>query len=535
MIFSESREAGFRDDALGRGLMRTTYMALTLGRRLLAGAPGWVGSVACLATVLTWTGLTSPGTAQAILPVIDLADPAFMQGSGTTDGIPTLPPLPALPMVPSPEIAGSARPKEGADLLPVRATVERMVARTLIVGFNGLAPDSNALRRFESKLSGVPLGGFVLFGRNLSTQRQIRELTAHLQSRFVGDQFIAIDEEGGAVRRLARISGVEPIAGAAAVGKQGSLAAEQSYGILARALSNLGFNLNFGPVVDLAINPDNAVIARLGRSYGTDPADVAKFAAIFVAAHRAHGISTAAKHFPGHGSTRLDPHSVSVDATRSWSEVELEPFRRLIEIGGPDLVMTSHLKLASKALGLQSPSLATFSPEVIETLRRRLRFSGLVVTDDLTMGAIKLNYSMAEATTRALLAGHDLIILANFGPDPETEIRSVISDVTDRALQNVSVMRAVRSASDRVERFWQDRRVTPYPRDRRPETISEGKADAEVKGMPAGGSARTGPAMTDAARRSLRDIEAALTGRLPGQGGSGSSGLRPSTEVFPRP
>lgn len=397
---------------------------------------------------------------------------------------------------------------------PSRATLERMAARTLLVGFNGTKPDSPALARFHDRLGWTALGGFVLFDRNLSSRKELSRLTAFLQDGFPGEQFIAVDEEGGAVQRLARLPGVARVPSAAKMAQLGLRSAEEIYGSMARTLAELGFNLNFGPVADLAINPRNPVVARLGRSYGRQSVDVVPYADAFIRAHQHAGVFTAAKHFPGHGSSSLDPHRTSVDATRSWSPKELEPFRGLFRQNPPEFVMTSHLLLQSEVLGIHDPELATFSQPLTETLRRNLGFGGLVVTDDLTMDAIKLNYEIGAAVRNAIAAGYDLVIIANLGPYPERIISRVIEAVADTAESDPEFRVALVSAAARVDQFWEKqfrvrqrqtgsdgipRQNTPAPTATPPDTKSKPQA-----------SNGNGAPIHDAMLRSLREIEAAL-------------------------
>src|SRR5690606_35642736 len=151
--------------------------------------------------------------------------------------------------------------------------------------------------------------------------------------------FIMLDQEGGQVQRLTPSVGFAGTPSARDVARGGIEAAEAVYADLARRLAREGFNVNFGPVVDLNLNPDNPVIARFGRAYGRDAASVTAFAAAFVAGHHAAGMGTALKHFPGHGSSLADSHHGFVDVTEVWSPAELEPYRTLIGEGLADMVM----------------------------------------------------------------------------------------------------------------------------------------------------------------------------------------------------
>src|SRR4029450_3183891 len=120
-------------------------------------------------------------------------------------------------------------------------------------------------------------------------------------------------------------------------------AAEPLDRTMAEELPKAGFNLNFGPVVDLSLNPGNYVIVQRDRSFGANPNTVATLAAAFIRAHRAAGIATVAKHFPGHGSSSADSHKALADISNTWREIEIEPYRTLAKQGLLDGVMLGHL------------------------------------------------------------------------------------------------------------------------------------------------------------------------------------------------
>lgn len=188
--------------------------------------------------------------------------------------------------------------------------------------------------------------------------------------------------------------------------------AQRIYAAAAAQLAAAGFNLNLAPVVDLGLNPANPVVGRTRRTYSRDPAVVAAFARAFVQAHHARGVATALKHFPGHGSSRRDSHRGPVDITGTWQPDELVPFRALIEAGLADMVMVGHLGHR----GFTPRSRAPFSLAeggIASRLRGELGYDGVVVTDDLEMGAVRRRYSLEEAVVRAIRAGNDLLLISN--------------------------------------------------------------------------------------------------------------------------
>ncbi len=303
--------------------------------------------------------------------------------------------------------------------------LERKLAQMLLLGFPGEtlesgSPIDEAVRRYG-------VGGVVLFdnnidlgvtGRNITGPDQTKKLTVDLQQAAGVPLLIAVDQEGGVVARLKDRYGFPPSVSARYLGEQNRLElTRQSSDSIAATLHEYGFNLNLAPVVDLNSNPDNPVIAFKERSFSADPALVTAHAAAYITSHHRQRVLTCLKHFPGHGSSRADSHLGLTDVTRYWSEDELLPYRHLIKQGLCDMVMTAHT--FNTALDPDYP--ATLSKNTIDgILRKQLGFDGVVVSDDLYMGAIMQHYSYETAVEKAINAGVDLLIVANdkqYSPD----------------------------------------------------------------------------------------------------------------------
>ena len=178
---------------------------------------------------------------------------------------------------------------------------------------------------------------------------------------------------------------------------------------IADTLHAAGINLNLAPVVDLDVNPSNPIIGSLGRSFSADPAVVTAQAGAFIAGHRAVGVKTTLKHFPGHGSSTGDTHLGVVDVTNTWSRTELQPFANLIRQRLPDAVLTAHVFNAH--LDAEYP--ATLSGATINLiLREQLGWQGVVISDDMQMGAIRKAYGYEDALRLAIEAGVDILTIA---------------------------------------------------------------------------------------------------------------------------
>jgi beta-N-acetylhexosaminidase len=179
---------------------------------------------------------------------------------------------------------------------------------------------------------------------------------------------------------------------------------------LAKTLKNSSINCDFAPVVDLALNPKNSVIVGLNRSYGSDPKEVVKYSKIFINSLKNENILSVAKHFPGHGSSLGDSHEGFVDVSKTWSEIELEPYRELIRSDSLSMIMSAHV--FNSKLDEKYP--ATLSHNVnTKLLREKLHFRGVVVSDDLQMGAILKHYTLKEIVTLSINAGIDMLLFGN--------------------------------------------------------------------------------------------------------------------------
>jgi beta-N-acetylhexosaminidase len=296
--------------------------------------------------------------------------------------------------------------------------VERLIGRMLLLGFRGAEPEECG--EIAADISTGRVGGVIFFDRdvarrterNIRSPEQVKRLISFLREQSPEPLLVAVDQEGGAVARLKEKHGFpRPAPSArdlAASGDAGVTRVEA--GRTAQTLAGCGFNLNFAPVVDLDVNPDNPVIGRLGRSFGADPETVIRHASVWVEEHRRLGVRTCLKHFPGHGSSTVDSHLGVADVSSTWSETELEPYARLIRSNLADMVMGGHLFHD----GLDSCYPASLSASVITgILRRRLGYDGVVASDDLQMGAIADSYGAEEAAELAVTAGADLVVCGN--------------------------------------------------------------------------------------------------------------------------
>lgn len=292
------------------------------------------------------------------------------------------------------------------------------IGQMIMVGFRGR--QINASSPIVECIRDCHLGGVWLCdyrppsGENLgnvTSEPQLRELVAALNQSAEIPLLMAIDAEGGNVIRLKPEYGFPPTKSAAELGAVGDIEAVRAQARqIAEALRDLGFNLNFAPVLDTNLNPDNPALGKRGRCFSSDPDVVGELASVFVEEHHRVGIGCAVKHFPGQGSAASDTHVGFVDASDCWSRDELKPFATLIGKGLADAMLTGHQFV--KQLDPVYP--ATLSSAVATGLvRDELGFEGVLFSDDLGMGAIGGNYAFDEAIALAIEAGIDVMLHAN--------------------------------------------------------------------------------------------------------------------------
>ena len=328
-----------------------------------------------------------------------------------------------------------------------------MIGQMFMVGFRGLTVDKDhpIVRDIQQRHLGsvvlfdydVPNGEFV---RNIESPEQVKVLNEALQAAAQVPLLIATDQEGGLVARLSERFGFPATLSAQALGEIDDV--QQTFDHarqMARTLKSVGINQNLAPVVDVNVNPESPAIGAYERSFSADPQKVIEQASAFIRAHHEENILTTLKHFPGHGSARDDSHRGFVDVTETWSPIELKPYAALIAEGLADAIMTAHI--FNKKWDDTDP--ATLSTAVItDILRKELGYDGVVISDDLQMGAIREFYTFEAAIQKSLEAGVDILAIANNSVYEE--------DVMQRGVAVVQGLVSTGAITrDRIERSYQ--------------------------------------------------------------------------------
>lgn len=288
------------------------------------------------------------------------------------------------------------------------------------------------------------LGGVILFPRNFSGVSDLHSLCEEIRRAAGRPVLIGIDQEGGPRFSLPKPFTQWP--SAEELGALDDLATVQEVAAaLGSELKAMGCNLDFAPMLDLHLHPDSAVTKE--RSFGSDPRHVGECGAAFARGLQTAGVLACAKHFPGHGDTKLDPHETlpSFDGTMErLREMELVPFARLIQNAVP-MIMTAHILLPR----IDVAAAATLSREILTgLLRTSMRFEGVILADDLGMGAIRERLRQEKGAIETFRAGSDMALLCHEWGD----VRPVL-EATAEALRSGAFM----------EQEWQ----TSQPRIRR--------------------------------------------------------------------
>jgi beta-N-acetylhexosaminidase len=295
------------------------------------------------------------------------------------------------------------------------ATLEQMAGQMIVIGFEGAKADAPAVVALRDELADGAIGGVMFLKKNVASLADVKAMNAAFRAAAPDlVPFITLDQEGGAVERLTKAVGFTEIPTAKAIAAEKTPEqAEAIFARMAEGVADLGFTVNFGPVADLLLNTDNQVIAKFGRSFGADVDTVVAYDEAFIRAHRGAGVLTSLKHFPGHGSSTADSHEGFVDISKSWSPVELEPYRQMIADDLVDMIMVGHLYHGDyDPEGLKIPS--SLSSAWLEgVLRKDLGFDGVIISDDLEMGAIRDHFTLQQTVTIAVRAGVDVMLFSN--------------------------------------------------------------------------------------------------------------------------
>lgn len=305
-------------------------------------------------------------------------------------------------------------------------SIEEKIGQMVIIGM-----DTNYLTdRIKTMITKYKIGGIILYRKNFNTYQEMLKLIKDLKELNKENKiplFIGIDQEGGRVNRIPKEIENLPAANKISIVGGAELSKEAAQ-ITGEILKKSGYNLNFAPVLDIKRFDSNHSIGD--RSFSEDKEKVAECGIAVMQELQKQGIVSVIKHFPGHGSTTKDSHYMLPIINKKMDELEKEdmyPFKQAIE-NGADAILVGHL-LIRKATGIYPASLSR--KFISRYLRKKYKYNGLIITDDLKMRAIKFLYGADLAVKKAFQAGNDIIVF-RFNHDEEERVINKIIQLTKR-------------------------------------------------------------------------------------------------------
>ncbi|MDX8342658.1 beta-N-acetylhexosaminidase [Rossellomorea sp. YZS02] len=318
-------------------------------------------------------------------------------------------------------------------------TLDEKIGQMLVAGVNGTQmdePTKNLIQKHK-------VGGFIFFSDHLTSPEQTVRFLNQLKEANTDNplpMLLSVDQEGGNVTRLpGRISNFPTNQ---KIGNANDPDISYEVGtLLGQELKEFGFNLDFAPVLDVNSNPNNPIIGD--RSFSADPDIVSELGIQTMKGIQSQGVISTIKHFPGHGDTSVDSHLALPVVNKSLQELEdmeLIPFKRAID-DGADLIMVAHILLPR----LDDTYPSSLSEKIVtDLLRNKLKYKGVVITDDMTMKAVADNFGMGESAVQAVKAGSDLVLIAHDAQKAVTAMEALKSAVQNGDISEERINESVK-------------------------------------------------------------------------------------------
>jgi beta-N-acetylhexosaminidase len=313
-------------------------------------------------------------------------------------------------------------------------TLDEKIGQMITIGIDGYSVDDTAKQLITDK----KVGGVILFKNNISDSNQLLQLINDIKGINSTNKipiFISVDQEGGRVNRLP--SEIKSLPSNEIIGNKNDNKLAYDIGKnIGYALGSFGFNMDFAPVLDVNSNPNNTVIGD--RSFSNDKDKVASLGASEINGFKDSNIISVAKHFPGHGDTATDSHYALPIINKTLDElksVEFVPFKKAIEEKVP-AIMVSHILMPQ----IDANNPASMSKTIItDILRKDLKFDGLIVTDDMTMGAVTNELDITTACINSINAGADLLLVCH-GYHNEINVINAIKDAVNNGIISIDTI-----------------------------------------------------------------------------------------------
>lgn len=305
-------------------------------------------------------------------------------------------------------------------------TLEQKVHQMFILGYSGENP--LACPHFTKALKSG-LGGVIFFTHNIFEKERFKTTVKTIKETALFKPFLSIDQEGGRVERTLNLYGGSHYLSALDSAQKGAETVKQQTQWISDELKYLGLNMNFAPVLDVNTNPQNPIIGN--RSYSNNPDEVTKCGQIAIETYLKNNIIPVGKHYPGHGDTATDSHYEMPIVNLSLTELEnlhIKPFKNLANL--LPAIMVAHVHYPAFD---QEKIPASISPNVLNYLRKDLKFKGVIISDDMVMGGIR-RYTPIDAIKHAINAGVNMFIYRNADESTTQLIEDVIHAVKNKEL-----------------------------------------------------------------------------------------------------
>lgn len=318
--------------------------------------------------------------------------------------------------------------------------IRQKLYQMFILGLEGenLAENPNLVNALRNGL-----GGVIFFTQNIKSTEQFKKLVQEIKKEalvVIYSPFLSIDQEGGRVERTENIFGGKKFLSAKFGGKCGEDFLKRQTEEISRLLKDFGLNLNFAPVLDVNTNPDNPIIGE--RAFSSDTDEVIKFGKIVVDTYLKNGIIPCIKHFPGHGDASVDSHISLPKIDLPLDEMEKYHIRPFREVDSP-MMMVAHLH----CLAFDKEEIpSSMSKNVINYLRNNVGYEGLLITDDMVMGAVNVGI---EACLNAIEAGVNILLYRN----SNDETIQIIEELAELAQKDETLLNNINASYEKIINF----------------------------------------------------------------------------------
>jgi len=322
-------------------------------------------------------------------------------------------------------------------------SLRQKINQLFISGYNG----ENAEKcRVLTDLLKNGLGGVIFFTKNIKTVGQFRDNIAKIKEMSLVPPFLSIDQEGGRVERTENIHGGKKYLSARDAAEKGIDFVKAQTAELCDELLDYGINMNFAPVLDTNTNPKNPIIGV--RAYGDNPDDVIKFGTEVFKIHQQKGVIPVGKHFPGHGDTSSDSHLTMPKVAlteEQMAESHLKPFKFALE-NGLDALMAAHVYYTCYD---KKPTPASLSENVLRhLLREKLGFDGLILSDDMVMGAVLMK-DISKIYAQGIMAGINVFLYRN----SDERLLKILDCLEENAKKNEELLNKIEQSFEKVIEF----------------------------------------------------------------------------------